>query len=121
MPKYFQLPEEKYLLSHSIGPLTILGEQYLKNRFLTPWTEGQKEIWPQWLNLIEDFRESLASMLGASKFEVCPQPNVGAGLAAFLSALPRKTGKETILMHADAFPTMAVSYTHLTLPTTPYV
>ena len=105
MRDHFQIPHPRYLLSHSIGPLTALGNTYLQENYLGAWKTQGKNTWPKWLEIIDKFRNSLGILLNASPSNICPQPSVGTGFAAFLTSLP-KTGKRRILMHSDAFPTM---------------
>lgn len=103
----YRLPEGgPYLLSHSVGCLPIAAEARLKAGFLEPWATAGGDAWPTWLAAIDGFRTALAQLLHGEAADFCPQPSVSAGFAQVLTALPQDTDRRTILMHADAFPTM---------------
>ncbi len=111
LDKKFILPNQvnnggPYFLTHSVGPLTKLGQQYLDDYYLSPWSNNGGEAWPQWLTLIDQFTSALSQLLGGAQDEYCPQANLSTGLAKYLMALPKAGFRNTVLMHAHAFPSM---------------
>lgn len=110
MSKTFQdnffIPDGTYLLSHSVGPLTKKGHEYLSSKYLNPHKQDGGHAWPKWLDLIDQFNTALSDLLGGSPDEFCPQVNLSSGLTKYLTALPSPGRKNKILMHSHAFPTM---------------
>ncbi len=106
MREQFHLPGGIYALSHSVGPLTKLGEQYLAEKYLDPLKQTGGDAWPDWLSFMDEFTDALASFLGGRSEDYCPQVNLSAGLTKFLTALPTPGQRNKVLMHANAFPSM---------------
>ena len=106
MKDLFFLPDGIYTLSHSVGPLTTLGEQYLAEKYLTPLKQTGGDAWPDWLGFMDEFTDALAGFLGGRSEDYCPQVNLSAGLTKFLTALPDPDQRNKVLMHAHAFPSM---------------
>lgn len=102
----FALPEGPYLLSHSVGCLPHKARSSLETRFLAAWATEGGDAWPQWIGILEDFRRNVAKLIGGTFEGICPQPSVSAAFFNILTALPGKSGRRKVLMHADAFPTM---------------
>ncbi len=102
----FFVPEGIYALSHSVGPLTLLGQDLLDEKYLEPLKQSGGDAWPDWLSFMDEFTSALASFLGGHSDHYCPQVNLSSGVTKFLTALPAPESKTDILMHAHAFPTM---------------
>ncbi len=95
-----------YFLSHSVGPLTALGQSYLADKYLNPLKQRGGDAWPDWLGFMDEFSDALAEFLGGNAADYCPQVNLSSGLTKFLTALPAPTKRREILMHSFAFPSM---------------
>ncbi len=107
MTDLFEMPPGgPYLLSHSAGLLSMAARGEFEAHFFTPWTAKPGESWPLWLSAIDDFRRSLAGLLGGQMADYCPQPNVSAGLFALLSGLTVEKSRNKIIMSAQAFPSL---------------
>ena len=106
MNQHFHKPKSGYFLSHSVGCLPVRTQSDLAEKLLTPWKTSGGDAWPDWLNSITLFCDSLANLLGGRSEEYCPQSNLSSGFTKFLMALPQQVNRKVILMHADAFPTM---------------
>ncbi len=103
----FIIPEGgPYYLTHSIGPMTRKGKDYLDAHYLTPWIEKGGQAWPYWLTLMDRFNGALSKLLGGGEDEFAHQPNLSAALSKYLLSLPLKKSTTKILMHAHAFPSM---------------
>ena len=102
----FSACDSIYLLSHSVGrpPRTVQDE--LARHFFAPWERGEGDPWPQWLGVIEDFRAALAQLFHSSSDNFCPQTNLSSTLRKIVSALPPQTGRNTILLSEDDFPSI---------------
>ena len=64
MRDHFFLPEGPYFLTHSVGPMTKLGRQYLDELYLDPWAKKGGAAWDDWLGLISRFTGALSDLLG---------------------------------------------------------
>ncbi len=114
MNQHFIIPQGgPYLLTHSIGPITVKGREYLEAHYLAPWADQGGHAWPYWLTLMDRFNGALAKLLGGREDEFSHQPNLSTGLSKYLLSLPRKNGPTKILMHANAFPSMGFVVTAL--------
>jgi kynureninase len=103
----FQVPEGgPYLATHSVGCLSNAALDALQATYLEPW-KRRGEAWEHWLRGIDDFRESLALLLGGSSRDFCPQANLSAGLSALLGALPAPPPERNVWIAAeDSFPSL---------------
>ncbi|AEP31333.1 aminotransferase class V-fold PLP-dependent enzyme [Brumicola nitratireducens] len=113
---YFHLPDGIYALAHSVGPLPKVSKLALQEHYLAPWEALGGDAWPKWLQSVDDFCTSVASLINASADEICPQPNLASGFSAYLSALaklPKNKSKQRVLMHQDAFASMGFVVTGL--------
>lgn len=113
---YFHLPDGIYALAHSVGPLPKVSKLALQEHYLAPWEALGGDAWPKWLQSIDDFCTSVASLINASADEICPQPNLASGFSAYLSALAKLSknkSKKRVLMHQDAFASMGFVVTGL--------
>ena len=95
-----------YFLTHSIGPMTVKGRDYLSEHYLTPWEEKGGDAWPNWMTLLDRFTGALSKLTGGREDEFAHQPNLSAGLYKYLLALPCSDDPLKIVMHASAFPSM---------------
>ncbi len=98
----FQVPEGIYLLNHSVGCLPIGTPE---ERFFAAWREKGGDAWPLWLEMIDEFRQAIADLLGAQIDEICPQANLSSGFSKVLHSLPNR-GRKVILMHEESFPSL---------------
>jgi kynureninase len=96
-----------YALTHSVGCLPKRSAAAIEASYLQPWRVQGGDAWPQWLSAIDEFRESLAMLLGGDAVDYCPQSNLSSGLAKLLPALPRRAGRTLLLAAEDCFPSMA--------------
>jgi len=99
-------PGGPYLLAHSVGCLPVAARDALERHMLAPWADKGGGAWPDWLAAIDGFRWALARLLGGAAADYCPQPNLSAGLFAVLSALPRRPGRDLIVLSAHTFPSL---------------
>ncbi len=97
------MPKKTYLLSHSAG---LLPKGTPEERFFRLWREKGGDAWPEWLQLIDAFRDSLAKLLGGSRDEFCPQANVSSGLSKVIESLPKRKGRTRIALAKESFPSV---------------
>lgn len=103
----FHVPENPYFLSHSVGCLPKSSEQFLAENLMTPWKMSGGDAWGNWLDVVDNFCQSLSKLLGGQARDFCPQTNLSSGFSKFLQALPKPDPKRNrIVMDADAFPSM---------------
>jgi|CXWL01.1.fsa_nt_gi kynureninase len=96
-----------YLAAHAAGCLPVITRERLEAALLSPWAAGANDAWGAWLDAIGVFRAGVAALLGVEAAMVCPQPNVSAGFARWLAALPPPTGeRRDVVMSADSFPSL---------------
>lgn len=109
-----QNPESgPYFLTHSVGPMTRKGLEYLETQYGTPWRDGGGEAWPYWMTLMDRFNGALSKLTGGAVDEFAHQPNLSAGLSKYLLSLPRSEKPKKVLMHATAFPSMGFAVSAL--------
>jgi len=107
MRERFEVPPGgPYLLAHSVGCLPTVARGELEAALFAPWAAKGGEAWPLWLSAIDDFRSALAGLLGGRSADYCPQPNVSAALFSLLSGMPRRKGRDTLLLSDQTFPTL---------------
>jgi len=94
-----------YLLSHSVGRPPADCAQVFAESFFSPWVDGG-EPWAEWLGSIDAFRAAVARLLGGEAEQVCPLPNLSAGLARILQCLPGMGQRREILLSERDFPSM---------------
>ena len=99
----FLLPGGTYLLSHSVGCLPRAARE-AADQFFGLWAARGGEAWEGWLASIGDFQRSLATLLNGGASEFCPQSNISSALSKILSSLPRRKGKNKILLSELDFP-----------------
>lgn len=101
----FSKPSHPYFLSHSVGLLPLTAEAVLARDLFNPWAEGRADLWPLWLEAIEEWRRALAPVIGAAATDICPQTNISSALTKILFSLPEKKGRRKIILTEEDFPT----------------
>ncbi|ABE56727.1 aminotransferase, class V [Shewanella denitrificans OS217] len=104
----FCLPKHGvYLLSHSVGRPLITSHAAFVNDFFSPWQEGNTEPWGQWLAIITEFQQALATLFNHKPECFCPQVNLSSALCKLVMSHPRlRAPKAQILMSEQDFPSM---------------
>lgn len=102
----FYAPEERYFLSHSVGLMPRAAADALDAGFAAPWRRGDGEAWQGWLAAIDDFRSSLAGVVGAAPDDICPQTNISSALSKIVFSLPERARRKKIVLTEDDFPTI---------------
>lgn len=102
----YEVPESVYLLNHSVGALPKRTSYYLREKFLNPWASKGSHGWPDWLDVISEFNNVVAELIGASKQDICPQANLSSSLSKILYALPRHQKRNKIVLCEEDFPTV---------------
>lgn len=105
MHNHFHIPD-RYFLSHSVGCLPKTTVQSLQDAILHPWQTKGGNAWPDWLNILGNFRAEMGALLGVTQADICPQSNVSSGLTKILYSLTKRTGRSTILLTKQDFPTI---------------
>ena len=103
----FLVPDATYMLNHSVGLPPVDSQQATSEGFYSPWATAGEDIWPQWLQGINGFREALATLLNSEVSNFCPQSNLSSALTKILGALPRNPEKPTLLVSEQDFPSIA--------------
>jgi len=103
MREHFHVPET-YFLSHSVGCLPRMSPDALTAGLFSPWMSG--ENWALWMEALEGFRAGLARLLGVTASTICPQVNVSSALTKILFSLPKRDGRDVILLSKMDFPTV---------------
>lgn len=107
MKQSFHLPATPYFLSHSVGCLSHEAKTSLLQNYIEPWQTQGGDSWGDWLGIITQFQQQLATLLGGTTKNFCPQTNLSSGLVKFLGSVrPTQNKKIKVLMHASAFPSM---------------
>lgn len=103
----FASPSSLYLLSHSVGLLPLSAKAHFDRHYFAPWSDGNQEIWPQWIDAIGAFRDVVARLLNTDIRQICPQSNISSGLTKILSALPQPApNKNVLLLSEHDFPSV---------------
>ena len=95
-----------YLLNHSVGRPPVSARAQVLDRFFEPWESGDAEIWPIWIEQIEQFRTDLGRLLNAEAADFCPQTNLSSAVTKIIHSLPRRAGKNTIVCTEQDFPSI---------------
>ena len=96
-----------YLLNHSVGRPPVSSREAWIDGFLQPWESAGEDVWPRWLEAIEDFREALARLLNSEAANFCPQANLSSALTKILPSLSLSSRRRTILYTEQDFPSIA--------------
>lgn len=102
----FILPEQAYLLSHSVGRPLASARTAFEQAYFSPWQDSGREPWGDWLAGIEGFRGALAKLFHANIDDFCPQSNLSSALVKLLMSHPRLSHSPVILMAEQDFPSM---------------
>ncbi len=95
-----------YLLSHSVGRPLQSSAQALQRGFLGPWQDAAGDPWGSWMAGIANFQQQLAALLGGAPEQFCPQTNLSSALTKILFSLPKRAGKQKILLSEHDFPSI---------------
>ena len=102
----FRVPDGVYLLNHSVGALTHRSLR-ARDQAFEFWAAHGSKAWPNWMQFVDAFKNSLAQLFNTKPTSICPQTNVSAGLAKIVSCLPPAIGsRKKILVGAEDFPTV---------------
>ena len=104
---YFVPAEGIYLLNHSVGRPPVNARDAWVEGFLAPWENAGENVWPRWLEAIDDFRGALASLLNGQPANFCPQVNLSGALTKVLGSLTPRESRRTILYTEQDFPSIA--------------
>jgi selenocysteine lyase/cysteine desulfurase len=105
MVQLFEVPEN-YFLSHSVGCLPIGAADALQQDYFEPWRAAGGGAWPGWLDGLSGFRHDVGAFLGTPGANICPQANVSSALTKIIYSLPKRAGKDVILLSPHDFPTI---------------
>ncbi|MXV51026.1 aminotransferase class V-fold PLP-dependent enzyme [Pedobacter sp. HMF7647] len=100
----FELNDSVYLMNHSAGRPLKQSSSNLSELFFEPWKTN--EPWPQWLQALTGFQESLGLLLNSEATNFCPQTNVSSALTKIISSLPKREGRQQILLSEHDFPSV---------------
>lgn len=100
----FLLPNNVYLLNHSVGRPLKTAKQNLDNLFFTAWESG--EPWGQWIQAFGSFQQALGNLLQGEANNFCPQVNLSSAFTKILFSIPKRNGKQSILLSENDFPTI---------------
>lgn len=103
---FFKPSTGSYLLTHSIGLQPKATAKVLEQKFHLPWQSGAEDIWPQWLDHVHEFKQSLANLLNSNAAQFCPQVNISGGLSKVLSGITADKSKCVILASERDFPSV---------------
>ncbi len=107
MKDQFVLAPGSYLLNHSVGRPLADAEANFSRRFFSPWQDSGREPWGDWLGIIDDFRNALASLFNSRAELFCPQVNLSAALTKIVMSHPRLQAENcVVLMSESDFPSM---------------
>ncbi len=106
MRSQFHVPEGTYLLSHSVGCLPRGSQDAVRAAVYQPWMEAGGDAWPAWLEAVAGFRQAVARLIGAGADQVCPQTNVSGAVTKIIHALPKRAGRDVILLCEEDFPSV---------------
>lgn len=105
--RWFHVPGPgPYFMAHSAGAKPAAVGPAIEEEFLRPWRELGGDAWSKWLPAIDDFRISLATIIGGAAEEICPQVNVSAAFEHYLGAIPDGRGRRHIVMSEQSFPSL---------------
>ena len=106
--QHFHVPGPgPYLAAHAAGCLPVIARERLESALLKPWEVEANDAWGAWLDAIGVFRAGVAALLGMDAATICPQPNVSAGFARWLGALPPPAGeRRDVVMSTSSFPSL---------------
>src|SRR4051812_44078607 len=102
---HFELPPGIYLYSHAVGCLPKVARDGAEAYF-NEWARRGGDAWDPWLGEVQRFNVALASLLNARVEDVCPQVNLSSALTKIIQSLPRRSGRDRIVLSLLDFPTI---------------
>jgi selenocysteine lyase/cysteine desulfurase len=102
---HFELPSGIYLYSHAVGCLPHVAREGA-SAYFDAWSKQGGDAWDPWLGEVNRFNTALAQLLNANVADVCPQVNLSAALSKIIQALPRRAGRDRIVLSLLDFPTI---------------
>jgi kynureninase len=96
-----------YLLNHSVGRPPVNTLDAWVESFLEPWENAGENVWPRWLQTIDNFRSALAGLLHGQAMDFCPQVNLSSALTKIITSMKPTESRQTILYTEQDFPSMA--------------
>jgi len=102
----FHMPRRHYFLSHSVGAQPRTWQSAIDAGFADPWRTDGFEVWTPWFDAVDRFKAGVAGLVGAHAKDICPQPNVSAGVFGVLFSLPERARRTKIVLTEDDFPTV---------------
>jgi kynureninase len=96
-----------YLLNHSVGRPPVNTRDALLDSFLEPWENAGENVWPRWLETIDNFRNALGALLNTEAADFCPQVNLSSALTKVITSLKPAESRRTILYTEQDFPSIA--------------
>lgn len=103
----FITTEGCYLLTHSVGRPLKSVDTAITKKFLDPWANNATEPWGDWLDIISDFTQQLATLFNSYANLFCPQVNLSSALTKVVMSHQAFNHKQcVILMSASDFPSM---------------
>jgi selenocysteine lyase/cysteine desulfurase len=95
-----------YLLNHSVGRMPTSARDHVGAQFFDAWENGTPDPWPLWMNALGEFNQALAELFNTNAEQFCPQTNISSAISKTLAALPKRDGKNVILMTENDFPSV---------------
>lgn len=93
-----------YLQSHSVGKPLQQSEADLSSTFFNAWKTD--EPWHGWIDILDRFKDCLSVLFNTKAENFCPQVNLSSALTKVLFALPKRNGKQSILLSEYDFPSI---------------
>ncbi len=93
-----------YLLNHSVGRPLLKAEENMQELFFKAWEAG--EPWGKWIQVFSAFQKALANLFHSKAENFCPQVNISSALTKILFAIPKRQGKQCILLSENDFPSI---------------
>ena len=93
-------------MSHSVGAQPTGWAAAVDASVADPWRTEGFGVWTPWFETIDRFKAGLAGLIGARPADICPMPNVSAGVARVLFSLPERARRTKIVLTEDDFPTV---------------
>jgi kynureninase len=101
----FHIPEGIYLLSHAVGPLPY-DSKAAADKFFDEWGRLGCNAWDNWLLEIEYFQVALARLFNSPQENFSPQVNLSSALTKIFQSLPKREGRNRIILSLLDFPTI---------------
>lgn len=105
-PGTFSAPDGIYLLSHAVGLPPRDARTRVAAAIFDVWESDPARAWPRWLDEVAGLNRALARLLRHRPECFCPQANVSSALAKVLGALAVADDRRTVLLSANAFPSL---------------